>query len=269
MDYFILRFFSCEDILKSKKYIWELKLKQIFFSYLPYVSLMMKRQAAWKIKYILPSFFDYNCFFIIFSVGEFLKICQPLQWCFSFLPAWNPGQPHNSDKLQTYFSSSLLYYRHKLPIGLEWFCPLPACHVWYLSERTLGSIARLGIPNWFPLYLEMIKKNSPGNFVSGLIMVNVITKLSGRLNSTGCYSLSFSFLMDKTRISEFPFQVVELRTFFYYSVAIWCIRFGSNFWPLYTQFTCLPQCDLQGLFLAMGFNDFALMGLEAWEEIWN
>lgn len=139
-----------------------------------------------------------------------MRNLKPL-WCFSFFPGWNPAQPHSSDNLQTYLLPSLFYYRHKLPMSLELFC-----HICYSPKRTLGSFARPGISKWFPIYLETIWKKSHENFPSRLTIIDVIPKLSGRLNNRGGLNLSFPFLFigQDFEISEVYFQDVELRKFF-------------------------------------------------------
>lgn len=146
---------------------------------------------------------------------------KPLPWCFSFLPAWNPAQPHNSDNLQTCLLPSLFCYRRKFPIGLELFCRPATCPIWYPPKRTLDNIARPGISKWFPIYLETIRKKSHGNFFSGLAIVDVIPKLSGRFNSTGGFNLSFPFLFigqDWDFRSSFP--RCWIKKVFYYLMAI-------------------------------------------------
>lgn len=140
---------------------------------------------------------------------------KPLHWYFSFLPVWSPAQPHSSDNLQAYLLPSLFYYRHKLPIGLEVFCPLAICHICYSPKRTLDSIARLGISKWFPIYLETIRKKSHGNLPSRLTIIDVIPKLSGWLTNRGGLNLSFPFLFigQDFEISEVYFQDIELKFF--------------------------------------------------------
>lgn len=81
-----------------------------------------------------------------------------------------------------------------------------------------------------PVYMEMMRKNSHGTFVSGLSTARVPPKLSVRLDSTGCFGLSSPFLLDKTEIPEFSFQGVEL-TF----ITLWLYDiFRADFWALGT-----------------------------------